>query len=1062
MIIFDGVVFLKQGIYEEIINQGLKGEIELLDGTSVDIEKGNLDVEEARKFLSTYIAEITRKALKYIRDNITDDKEALFGQIHTCNKIISTLSKELDDEEFNSLQIVEEGEVLHAIYSTINTNRSIKKEQILRPVTSIAESSLFTGSSYEPNILSELKKEILSSNEVDFLVSFIKWSGIRCIIEELKTFTENGGRLRVITTSYMEATDYKAIIELSKLKNVEIKISYDVKRTRLHAKAYMFKRDTGFTTAYIGSSNLSNPALTSGLEWNLKVSEKDSFDIIRKFEATFGSYWNDSEFIPFNRNKELDKRRLKNALKRKDLSEENDIHFTLDIQPYHYQKEILENLQVERDIFKRHKNLLVAATGIGKTVISAFDFKRFLRQNGTPSKLLFVAHREEILKQGRDTFRAILKDFNFGDLLVGGNTPTMMDHLFVSIQSFNSMKLHEKLTKDFYDFIIIDEFHHAAAQSYQGLLGHFEPKILLGLTATPERRDGKDIFNYFDGRVSSEMRLTEAINRKLLSPFQYFCVSDNVDLSTLKWSRGEYDLKELENVYTNNTIRSNQIVTSLYRYITDINEIKGLGFCAGVGHAKYMAKFFNDKGIASIALHGQSDKTLRGSAQQQLINGEIKFIFVADLYNEGVDIPDVNTILFLRPTESLTVFLQQLGRGLRITNDKECLTVLDFVGQAHQNYSFVEKFRSLIGKTKYSIQKYVEEGFFNLPRGSFISLEKQAKEYILKNIKGTANTKTNLIQRLKNFHNDTGLELTLNNFLNHHHLTLFDFYGRNGDRSFRRMMVQASLTDNFICPNEEKITKRLPKLFPLNSKKLLIFFIDYVKAQGNIEVEGEEEKLMLNMLYYTFFQKVPAREGYSTVKDALKSLLQHGVIRKEILDILQFKYKAIKTMEMENNFDFVTPLTVHSTYSREQIMAAFGYFNEEKCPAFREGVIHLKDKRIDVFFSTINKSEKDFSPSTMYENYAISEQRFHWQSQSTVTTKSPTAQRYINHQIIDQKIALFVREYKTEYGYAAPFTFLGTCNYKDHYGEKPISFVWELKEEMPPGLFQRANKSIII
>jgi len=258
------------------------------------------------------------------------------------------------------------------------------------------------------------------------------------------------------------------------------------------------------------------------------------------------------------------------------------------------------------------------------------------------------------------------------------------------------------------------------------------------------------------------------------------------------------------------------------------------------------------------------------------------------------------------------------------------------------------------------------------------------------------------------------------------------------------------------------ITKRLPKLFPLNSGKLLTFFIDYIEAQGNMLIRDEEEKLMVNMLYYTFYKKEPVKEGLSTVKDALKSVFENERMRQEILDLLQFNYNSIKTLEIENDFDFVTPLTVHSTYSREQIMAALGYFNEEKCPAFREGVIHLKDKKIDVFFSTINKSEKDFSPSTMYENYAINERRFHWQSQSTVTAKSPTAQRYINHQLTDQKIALFVREYKTEHGYAAPFTFLGTCEYVDHSGEKPISFVWELKEEMPPGLLQKANKSIII
>lgn len=759
---------LNEGIYEEIINQKLKNELLDLKPDFYDIGKERLDVEEARKVLSSYISFVTRRALKYVRDNESDDQLALFNQIQTCNEIIVTLSEKLDDQEFQSLKIAEEGEVLTSLYSKINSIKSIKKSEVIRPITPISQSSLFTGSNYEPNMLGELKREILSSNSIDMLVSFIKWSGLRCIIEELKTFTEQrDGKLRVITTSYMEATDYKAIMELSQLKNTEIKISYDVERTRLHAKAYLFKRETGFTTAYIGSSNLSNPALTSGLEWNIKVTEKDSFDIVRKFEATFESYWNDREFKGFNREEEDDHKRLRLALSKDKENKKNDITFVLDIQPYFFQKEILEKLQVEREIFGRMKNLVVAATGVGKTVISSFDYKRFKQNNKHSHRLLFVAHREEILKQSRDTFRAILKDANFGELLVGNHLPNDIDHLFVSIQSFNIKNLFEKTTPDFYDYIIVDEFHHAAASSYQKLLHHYTPKILLGLTATPERMDGQDILCYFDHAIASEMRLTEAINRKLLSPFQYFCVSDTVDLSTLTWSRKGYNIGELENVYTANDRRSSQVVSSIHKYVTDINQVKGLGFCVSVEHAKYMADFFTKVGIPSVPLYGDVSSGIRGQAQDQLVNGEIKFIFVVDLYNEGIDIPDVNTILFLRPTESLTVFLQQLGRGLRLSEGKECLTVLDFIGQAHKNYNFEEKFRSLLGKTKHSVRHYVENGFFNLPKGCFIQLEKQAQEYVLRNIKHTANTRANLITKLKYFQEDTGLELTLKNFLNH-------------------------------------------------------------------------------------------------------------------------------------------------------------------------------------------------------------------------------------------------------------------------------------------------------
>jgi rubrerythrin len=355
----------------------------------------------------------------------------------------------------------------------------------------------------------------------------------------------------------------------------------------------------------------------------------------------------------------------------------------------------------------------------------------------------------------------------------------------------------------------------------------------------------------------------------------------------------------------------------------------------------------------------------------------------------------------------------------------------------------------------------VDEGFSNLPRGSFIQLEKQAKNYILRNIKQTANTKIHLVNKMKYFEQDTGLELTFENFLKYYQLSVYDFYGRGGNRSFQRMLVDAELKEDFSYHNEEKITKRLSKLFHLNSKKLLEFFINYVSMAGETRPKNEEEELMLNMLYYTFYQKNPAKEGFPSINEALKPILDNNQMRKEILDLLKSLFSSIKTLEIENDFNFITPLTIHSTYTKDQIMAALSYYNEEESPEFREGVKYFKDKEMDAFFITLNKSEKDFSPSTLYEDYAINERLFHWQTQSRTTVKSPTGQRYINHKKMGHTIALFVREYKQENGYTSPFTFLGTCEYVRHSGEKPISIVWRLREDIPPALMQKANKSII-
>jgi superfamily II DNA or RNA helicase len=519
-------------------------------------------------------------------------------------------------------------------------------------------------------------------------------------------------------------------------------------------------------------------------------------------------------------------------------------------------------------------------------VISAFDYKRFVQKH-PGARLLFVAHREEILKQSRDTFRFILKDLNFGELHVGSNQAQGLEHLFISIQSFNSMKLTDITSKDFYDFIIVDEFHHAAAPSYQALLSYYEPKILLGLTATPERMDGKDIFAYFDDTLAAEIRLTDAIDRKLLCPFQYFGVTDHIDLSKVKWSRRGYDLTELENLYTHNKIRTMQILNSMKKYVTDMEQVKGLGFCVGVDHALYMAKVFEEAGVPSIALHGKSSDAERSQAKSWLEQGEIKMIFVVDLYNEGVDIPAVNTILFLRPTESLTVFLQQLGRGLRLHDGKECLTVLDFIGQAHKEYNFQDKFRALIGKTKHSIQHYVENGFSNLPRGSFIQLEKQAKEYVLRNLKQAAVTRRSLNNKMKYFEEDTGLKLTLENFVRYHGLSLHDFYGgRNGNRTFYGLKVEAGLLEPFAWKNGEYLTKRIPALLSLNSRRLLQFLLAYLEEAAGPQTE--EERLMLNMFYYTFYRSEPGKQGFRDIEHALESTLSCPAFREEVVEILKY------------------------------------------------------------------------------------------------------------------------------------------------------------------------------
>lgn len=1041
---------MKNGIYEEIINNKILKE---LNNEDLIIGKEKLDSEDAKTFLTQYIAEITKTALKYVRDEITEPQEYLLKQVELCNDIIELLKQKLNEDEFEDLKITNSAEVLTYVYDRMNNSNF--NNQVIRPETSISRTSLFTGAKKEPNLQEEIKREIFSADEICMLVSFIKWSGLRTILDELKLFTERGKKLKIITTSYMEATDFKAVEELSKLPNTEVKISYDTERTRLHAKSYIFKRENGFTTAYVGSSNMSNVAMTSGLEWNVKLSEKESFEIIAKINATFETYWNDSTFETFD-NSEKNREYLRNALG-KSKNNKTDMTFEFDIKPYTYQKEILENLEAERKIFGRYRNLVVAATGVGKTVISAFDYKRF-RDENSRARLLFVAHREEILKKSRDTFRYICKDLNFGELLVGNNKPESIENLFVSIQSINSSKLIERTSPDFYDYIVIDEVHHGAAQSYKKLLEYYKPKVLLGLTATPERMDGEDITRFFDKKMAYELRLPEAIDNKLLCPFQYFGVSDFIDLSELKWTRGGYEVSELENVYVLDTEkakrRAQDIITNTIKYVDDIENVKALGFCVSIKHAEFMANEFNNAGIPSIALTGNSNDEIRKNAAKNLTDGNIKVIFTVDLFNEGVDIPQVNTILFLRPTESLTIFLQQLGRGLRISEGKECLTVLDFIGQSNKNYKFADKYRALIGKTKKSVESYVKDGFVSLPKGCFIKLEKQAKEYVLRNIKGLKNNKDVLIGKIKYFENDTGEKLNLKNFLRYNNISLDEFY--NGKRTFTRLCAEAEIIQDFQYENEEVLNKRIVNLLSMDSPKLIEFSRKYIK---NTDMNLNKEDLILrNMLYYTFYVKNPDREGISSIKEGIEKIISNKLIKEEILDILDVLYEKINCVPIKNSYDFICPLEVHCKYTQAQILAGLEYYREDFYGPMLEGVKYFKDKDLDIFFITLNKSEKDFSELTLYEDYAISENLFHWQSQHKDTENSKNVQRYVNS---NGRVSLFVREYKTENGKASPYIYLGECTHVSHQGNNPVSFIWKLKNNISGKFISEANKNVL-
>lgn len=1043
----------QQGLYEQLINKLISSKLKEIDRNVFYVKEIPIDRTEASRILSQYLIDVIRFAMNQISGD-----QSLERQIHLSNKIISLIGSELNDTEFEDDIIDTEAKIFSALYSKINASFSDFDKHLkeITPYTRFSQSELFTGNNAGISLESEIKKEILSSDKICFLVSFIKWTGIRIFERELTDFTQRGGKLKVITTSYMGATDLKAVEFLAALKNTDVKVSYNSDNERLHAKAYLFYRNSGFHTGYIGSSNISRSALTSGLEWNLKVTTREVGHIIDKFQKTFDTYWQDSDFELFKQDQHSEKLRI--ALKSQRSYESNNPGTYFDIKPFPFQEEILEKLETERTVHDRYKNLIVAATGTGKTVISAFDFKLF-RLNNPTAKFLFVAHRKEILQQAQATFRGILKDNNFGDLWVDGIEPERYDYVFASVQTLNNRIQEVMLSETFYDYIIIDEVHHIAASSYRPILSKFNPKILLGLTATPERMDNEDILKDFSNTIAAEIRLPEALNRRLLCPFQYFGISDSIDLSNAQWLNGRYVPSELTRIYTRNDRRVSEIIENLRRYLKDPEDVRALCFCVSQEHAQYMDEKFQLAGLKSDYLVS-SRSELREGIRRKLISKEINYLFVVDIFNEGVDIPEIDTVLFLRPTESLTVFLQQLGRGLRLAEGKECLTVLDFVANSRTEYDFEGKFRALVGRTNKPIGNEVEDNFPHLPLGCVIILEKKAKEVILKNIKNATSLSTNqLLVKIRNFRYQTNLQLTLKNFINFHHIPLQFIYRRG---SWKSLCHKADQIDNYSIINETEIYRAISKKWlSCSSTSYFQFILSLAKRNFAVSIDklSEQEKAMCLMLYYDVWQT----ENHSTsLEESIGVIGKNKNLVDEIIEVLEILLDKVNFLEKELVLPYKQPLTLHSRYTREQIFAAMGMSSFEKRFPNREGVAVAEDLNTELLFIDLLKSEKDFSPTTLYKDYALSDTLFHWQTQNSARPDRGKGLSYIKHEEEGKTILLFVRETnEDEYKNTMSYVFLGKARFMEYYGSKPMSITWLLDEPMPHYLWKDSAKMAV-
>lgn len=1041
---------LADGVYDHLLDDALAA---LVGGVGPGREAAIAELEPGRtpSFVAAHLRPLVERVLASVQG---DPAERQRRRMEILNRLLATLAEaareHCGDSPFGEGELRVEGpRHLRLVRPRSALGAS---PPVVLPETPLSESALLVNASGEPSLASELGRELATADRVDLLCAFVKWSGLRVLLDALGAVVERGRErgvaapVRVLTTTYIGASEVRALEALAEI-GAEVRISYDDRRTRLHAKAWLFHRESGSHTAYIGSSNLSRAALHEGLEWNVRLSWRDSAPLLSKFRAAFESYWGADEFEPYEPGR--DRERVVRALAaQRSAGAERGPALRLDLAPHPHQEPMLEALRVERQ-HGHHRNLLVAPTGTGKTLVAAFDYRE-LRTKLPRARLLFVAHRERILTQSRESFAAVLRDPGFGELLTAEHEAARGEHVFATIQSLSRMDLEAELPPEHYDVVIVDEFHHAEAPTYERLLDHVRPRVLLGLTATPERFDGKDVRRWFDGRTAYEMRLWEALDQGLLAPFQYFGVKDSVDLDDVAWKRGwGYDRGELARRYVvagGAEARARLVLQEVARRVADPQRMRALGFCVSVEHARFMAGRFEAKGIASAAVVGETPTEEREAAIRRLESGDLKVLFTVDLFNEGVDIPTVDTVLFLRPTESATVFLQQLGRGLRLHREKPCLTVLDFIGNARREFRFDRRFRALLGGTTRQVERQIEAGFPYLPPGCAMQLDARAMQVVLENIRRSIGSGQRwLAQELAAL----GPAATVGEFLREAGVEAVELYsGGARGRSFSSLR-HAAFGGEALGEEARDRHARLARTLHVNDPLRLGFLADI--ASGKPLPAGEREERLAAMAAAALLDV--RRPGEA--RAALEAARADSRYREELAQLVGHLDDSRREGVLDWRELGPAPLQLHARYRQDEILAALRAGGDDGIPRLQGGVYYEPASDTDVLLVTLRKAEGSFSPTTMYRDYAISPSLFHWESQNSAHAGTAAGERYVAG---SSNVLLFVREVQDQAnGVAEAYTFLGRATLESWRGGRPMQIVWRLAHPMPGPLYTHAT-----
>lgn len=1021
---------LPTGAYEKLLTDAL---LEAIEGSASDrhVRRRPLHEQEAPDRLTLHFSQSLRRALSAIPEH-----KRIQRGVEVTRLLIDALVESFDGELLRGEHPLLSADVLEAIEG-FSPDGSVA--QIVRPITPLLDTTLLTNAPGEPRIGMQIATEIPSADRVDVVMAFVRRSGIAPMLDVLRNHVRAGRPLRLLTTVYTGSTEAKALEILREL-GADVRISYDESSTRLHAKSWLFHRDSGYSTAYVGSSNLTHSAQVSGLEWNVRLSAARNGDVLEKIAAVFESYWHGGDFIPF------DPEQFSERIHSQSNGRSALLLSPLEVRLEPFQERLLELIELAR-LQGHHRNLLVAATGTGKTVMAAADFGQ-LRRRLPRDRLLFVAHRQQILEQSRATFCQVLRDPSFGEYWVDGKRPERYEHVFASIQSLSANDL-EHLDPGHFDVVIVDEFHHAEAPTYRRLLERLKPRELIGLTATPERGDGESILHWFDDRIAAELRLWDAIDQHRLVPFCYYGIHDGTDLSQLPWRRGTgYEVAGLTNIYTANDLWARRVLEQLSRRVDDPAKMRALGFCVGVDHARFMARKFCEHGLPALAISGESSTTERQHALSELSAGRLNALFSVDLFNEGLDVPLVDTLLLMRPTDSATLFIQQLGRGLRRAQGKSVCTVLDFVGNAHRDFRFDRRLCALIGGTRRMIENQIEQGFPYLPAGCHMELDAITRRIVLDNLKQAiaANwpSKVEALRKLSGQQPDVSLQ----EFMRETGLALEDIY--DGKRGWSDLRQAAGLPVAQAGPLEQALRRSLNRLLHADDTHRLEYWNRWVTMLTPPALTGRDHS-DVRTARMLLAQVLSRREiaNPATLDEAIALLWRHPQVLAEIGELcseLMLKVQHVQAVVPE--FSGI-PLRVHACYTRNEILAAFASNADSLHSTWREGVKYLSQPKVDLLAFTLNKTSSHFSPTTRYRDYAISRDLIHWESQSTTRANSPTGLRYRSHVEQGSMVLMFARLSADD----RAFWFLGPATYVSHKSELPMQVTWRLRHQLPGDLY---------